>query len=127
MECRVLDLTRNGRTDEQIAEELTAHGFRSPLKPHVLSSTVRAIRLKHRLFQSGHQSHPREVDGYYTIPQLAKLIGVEVHWFYDRIHNGSIKIKRNAKNNMYLFKKNAVTLEKLKKLKNGELKKIHHS
>lgn len=127
MKTLIFDLTRNGMTDGQIAQQLTEKGFRSPLKPYVLPSTVQAIRLRHRLFQSGHQSHPRQIDGYYTIPQLAKLVGVEVHWFYDRINNGSIDIKRNAKNNMYLFKNNAMNLEKLKKLRKGELKKIHCS
>jgi len=127
METQVLQLTKQGVVDDKIAQQLTSLGYRSPMKSYVLPSSVRSIRLKHRLFQVAHQSHPRRIAGYLTISQVAEAVGVKLHWIYDRIHNGSIHIKQNVKNKMYLFPNNATVLAKIKKLKNGDLKQIRIS
>ena len=57
MEQIILERSGQGATDEVIAEELTAQGYRSPMHLFVLPSTVRGIRLKHRQF-SGAQPVP---------------------------------------------------------------------
>jgi hypothetical protein len=59
MEDSILHMARDGRTDKQIAECLTSRGHRSPQRDVVLPSTVRIIRLKHRLLLRPSQSHPR--------------------------------------------------------------------
>src|SRR6266571_3591668 len=51
MERLVLERGAKGITDEVIASELTAQGYRSPMHPFVLPSTVRGLRLKHGQFQ----------------------------------------------------------------------------
>ena len=62
----------------------------------VLPSTVRMIRLKHRILIRRNQSHPRHVPGYLTVPQLADKLKVTRHWLYDRIHNGTIRVSKDA-------------------------------
>src|SRR5207247_1560389 len=47
MEKEVVKRARAGQGDAHIAEQLTHQGFRSPQRPVVLASTVRAIRLRH--------------------------------------------------------------------------------
>src|SRR5215472_16897814 len=47
MEAQVLRLEAQGHADEDIAQRLTAQGFRSPQRPRVLASTIRTIRLRH--------------------------------------------------------------------------------
>jgi DNA invertase Pin-like site-specific DNA recombinase len=94
MEELILKLAAEGVADEEIAARLTAQGHRSPMHPSVLPSTVRTIRLKHRIMIKRHQSHPRRIDGCLTVPQLAKELGITVHFIYDRIHNGTIEIAR---------------------------------
>jgi hypothetical protein len=103
MEARILALARAGIDDRTIAEELTTEGHRSPLRGHVLPSTVRAIRLRHGLLVTRHQSHPRQIAGRLTVPQLADRIVVQRHWSYDRIHNGTIAIARDKSTGLYLF------------------------
>lgn len=103
MEALVLKLASQGVADHQIAQQLTAQGYRSPLRDHVLASTVQAIRLKHRLLLTSSQSHSRRIAGYLTVPQVAKHIGVSRHWIYDRIHNGRIQIEKDACSKLYLL------------------------
>lgn len=122
MEARIIEMSQRGCLDEDIALELTQIGYRSPLQNHVLPSSVKSIRLKHRIFQKRSQSHPRHIAGYYTVPQLARLLSVSPHWIYDRINNGAIRTQKT--NKLYLFPETAETLEQFNKLKRAEVDTI---
>ena len=124
MEARILALARAGIDDRTIAEELTTEGHRSPLRGHVLPSTVRAIRLRHGLLVTRHQSHPRQIAGRLTVPQLADRIVVKRHWIYDRIHNGTIAIARDKSTGLYLFPDTAGTLASFQQLRAGQLDRL---
>jgi hypothetical protein len=121
METHILSLTAHGLSDYQIASQLTARGYRSPMRSEVLPSTVKTIRLKHRILQTPSQSHPRRIPGYLTIPQLAKLLDIKKHWIYDRIHNGCIQMTQDAQTGLFLFPDHPDTVEQFKQLKNGQL------
>jgi len=121
MEKKIIVLSQQGENDKSIAEQLTAQGYRSPMKPYVLSSTVQTIRLKHRLLQKQSQSHQLNKEGYLSVTQIAEKLGVDRHWVYDRIHNGRIKILRNIEANAYLFPDEHETIKQLNQLKNGQL------
>ena len=122
MERRIVKLARAGRSDEYIAEKLTAEGFRSPMRPRLIVSTVKGIRLRHGILQLARQSHPRHIDGYLTVAQIARAVGAARHWIYDRIHNGTIALTRDARTKLYLFPDKPATLAALRKLKAGKLK-----
>ncbi len=124
MERLVLERSAQGATDETIASEVTAQGYRSPMHPFVLPSTVRGLRLKHRQFLVRHQSHPRSVAGSLTLTQLAKELDIAPHWIYDRINNGSIQISKDAKTRLYLFPDQPATLEQFNALRAGTVKTI---
>jgi DNA invertase Pin-like site-specific DNA recombinase len=124
MERLVLERSAQGATDEVIASELTAQGYRSPMHPFVLPSTVRGLRLKHRQFLVRHQSHPRRVAGSLTLTQLAKELDIAPHWIYDRINNGSIQISKDARTRLYLFPDSPATLEQFNALRAGTVKTI---
>ncbi len=85
MEHIILQRSAAGVLDETVAQELTKLGYRSPLSQIVLPSTVKIIRLKHGQFQKRSQSHPRQIEGALTIPQLAKALDMDPHWIDDRI------------------------------------------
>lgn len=119
MEKQIVQLSEQGKRDEQIAKELSAKGFRSPMSNHLLPSTVQTIRLKHGIMQKRSQSHPRRIAGYLTIPQIAKALDIPKHWIYDRIHKGVIHVKRDPKTGLYLFADRPSTLEQFRKLKAG--------
>jgi len=116
MKARLLALARQGLDDGQIANILTAEGYRSPLHQTVLPSTVKGIRLKDRIFIKRSQSHPRHVPGFLTVPQVARMFGVTTYWVYDRIHNGTLAIARDQNTGLYLFPDEPHTLQQLKQL-----------
>jgi len=66
----------------------------------------------------------------YAIPnylrphQVAKLLQIKPHWIYDRICNGTIKIKKDAKYKAYLFPDQPATLEQFKRLIRDEVKTL---
>jgi hypothetical protein len=128
MERIILDLSRAGKLDEEIAAYLTALGHRSPMEPNfVLPSTVRGIRIKHGIFQVRSQSHPRSIPGCLTVSQVAQTLDISTHWIYDRIHNGCIQVSKDAKTGLFLFPDNPDTLELFRKLKSGDLKNLRFS
>jgi DNA invertase Pin-like site-specific DNA recombinase len=121
MEARILQLAAEGRSDEEAAQQLTQEGYRSPMRDVVLRSTVQIIRLRHRVFAKRSQSHPRQVPGRLTVPQLANKLGVSKHWIYDRIHNGTIHVTKDKELNLFLFPDRPKTLERFRKFVVGKL------
>jgi DNA invertase Pin-like site-specific DNA recombinase len=119
MEQRILELSQRNKTDQEIAQELSAEGLRSPMSDHMLPSTVKGIRLKHCIMRQRNQSHPRRIDGCLTVPQIANALDIPKHWIYDRIHSGVIYVTRDTKTGLYLFPNEPETLEQFRKLKAG--------
>jgi DNA invertase Pin-like site-specific DNA recombinase len=124
LEARVLALHTRGKSDEDIVQELSAAGFRSPMHQELLVSTVRGLRLKHRCFQTRHQSHPRSIPGFLTVTQVAHRLGLSVHWLYDRIHNGQIQLQKDPTTRLFLFPDHPSTLERLTHLRAGLLQRV---
>ncbi len=116
----ILEQSGTGVFDEEIARQLTAQGYRSPMRDVVLPSTVKTLRLKHRLFQKRSQSHPRRIEGWLTVPQLAQQLKLNVHWIYDRIKNGRIQVRKDAATGLYLFPDTPATLEAVSTLQSGK-------
>jgi DNA invertase Pin-like site-specific DNA recombinase len=128
MEQIILDLSRQGKPDEEIAEHLTALGHRSPMQTdHVLPNTVRIVRLKHRIFLKRSQSHPRRIAGHLTVTQIARQLDISPHWVYDRINNGRIQVVKDPETRLYLFPDEPATLEMFKALKDGKLQNLRFS
>lgn len=121
MEQIIVAESQRGVADEEIARQLTAAGYRSPMHKEVIPSTVKTIRLKHRIFQKRSQSHPRRVVGYLTVPQLARELECSLHWIYDRIYNGTIQITKDPKRHTFLFPDTAQTRQQFQALKDGAL------
>jgi predicted DNA-binding transcriptional regulator AlpA len=90
----------------------------------VLPSTVRGIRLRHRLMITRSQSHPRRVQGFLTLPQIAEQLQVSPHWIYDRINNGTIQVAKDPEWQLYLFPDQPSTLTRFRKLREGKVKNL---
>ena len=117
----ILDLYDQGLSDEEIAERLMTLGYRSPLRTNVvLTSTVRAIRLRHGRLRPRGGNPPLTVPGYLTVPQLAHLLGVTPEWFYYRIRLDKIQIRKDAEKEVYLFPDNDETVAQLRRFQAGE-------
>lgn len=124
MEKLILSMASDGVPDEDIARQLTDKGYRSPMQNYVLPSTVKGIRLKHRLFKTPTQSHPRRISGYLTVPQIANHLNIPTHWIYDRIHKGGIQIVKDPQSKLYLFPDNPGTIAMFRKFRKGQIKKL---
>ena len=124
MENIIVAQSKLGVSDHEIAKTLTAQGFRSPMRNQVLISTVKAIRYRHGILHNPHQSRPQHVEGFLTVPQIAKAIGATQHWIYDRIHNGMITSSKSSPRGGLLFPDLPQTLKQFKALLSGSLKRL---
>src|SRR5713226_1199756 len=127
MEQIILERSAAGVLDEPIAQELTDLGYRSPMGLVVLPSTVRGIRLKHGIFQTRSQSHPRRIEGALTISQIATALDIDPHWIYDRIHNGTIQVDKDPNTRLFLFPDSPETIEQFKHLRAGQFQNVRFS
>lgn len=127
MERLILERSASGILDEAIAQELTDLGYRSPMGLVVLPSTVRGIRLKHGIFQTRSQSHPRRIEGALTISQIAVALDIDPHWIYDRIHNGTILVEKDPGTRLFLFPDSPTTLEQFRELHSGNFQNLRFS
>jgi len=124
MEKLALELARQGQSDEAIAEELTRRGYRSPMETRVIRNTVLRIRHKHRVFRPRLGSRPRNISGKLTLPQVARKLGVPLHWLYQRITKGVIEVPFAAERKMYLFPDSSEALAQLQQLKAGLIERL---
>jgi hypothetical protein len=114
MEAHILRLEAQGHSDEAIAEFLTSHGFRSPLRPRVLASTVQTLRLRHGRLPRYRGPRPRRVAGFLTVSQLATALGGKAHWLSHVMSQGRIVGQRDETTGLYLFPDRPETLETLR-------------
>jgi hypothetical protein len=126
MEKAAVQLARRGQTDAAIAQELTRRGYRSPHAQTVLPSTVKQIRLRQGITVERSRSYPRRIAGYLTVPQLAERLKVPAHWLHDRIHNGTIQVKKHPTWKLYLFPDTTKTLGQFRQLRDGKLKQLRY-
>jgi hypothetical protein len=115
---RIGQLWAQGYTDDQIAETLSAQGFRSARRDHVLPKTVLRIR-KQRHWVSRHHQHrlANKIDGMWTIHGLSDHLGIGRNWFYTRIRSGFLRepdVIRKPPYGNYLIRDDAELLERLR-------------
>jgi DNA invertase Pin-like site-specific DNA recombinase len=121
LEAQILRLEARGKSDEEIAQVLTAKGFRSSQRPELLASTVKLIRLRHGRLHRYKGPRPRGIAGFLTIPQIAAAVGVKPHWLYHLISRGRIVGQRDEERGLYLFPDSLKTLEAFRQLRDGQL------
>ena len=127
MERLILERSAAGILDEEIAQELTDLGYRSPMGLVVLPSTVKGIRLKQGIFHKRSQSHPRRIKGMLTISQIATALDIDPHWIYDRIHNGTIQVDKDPTTRLFLSPDSPTTLEQFRHLRSGTFQNVRFS
>ncbi len=127
MEWLIIDKSRQGQLDGEIAAQLTALGHRLPQRMTVLPSTVKTIRLRHGILQVRSQAHPRRIAGYLTVPQIAKVLDVKVHWIYHHINMRRIQVQKDASTGLYLFPDRPKTMEMFQRLKTGSVNNLRFS
>ena len=115
---RTRELWEAGYTDIQIAVALSAEGFRSARRDHVLPRTVLRIRKQHQWVSRYHQHRLADkIDGMWTIHGLSRHLGVDREWFYNRIRSGFLcdpDVIRKPPYGNYLIRDDAELLGRLR-------------
>jgi len=124
LEEKILALVSEGHSDQKIAQAVTAQGYRSPRREEVIESTVRNLRLKHRIVRERRRSHPQRPAGHLSVAQVAQLLGVAEHWIYARIYRGQIQVARDTVSRLYLFPEGPDTLRHLQQLQAGTVETV---
>lgn len=124
MEAEILTLEAQGNTDEEIARILTARGYHSSQSDRLLPRTVQMIRLRHGRLRRYKGRRPRHVDGFLTVSQVARALGVKPHWIYNLIQAGRIDIQRDQISRLYLFPDRPETVNALRRLRDGEIERV---
>jgi DNA invertase Pin-like site-specific DNA recombinase len=124
---RTGQLWSQGYTDAQIAQTLSAEGFRSARRDRVLPRTVLRIRNQHQWVSRYHQHRLAiKIDQRWTIHGLAAHLGVAREWFYTRIRSGFLRepdVMRKPPYGNYLIRDDAELLERLR----AEIKRTRRS
>jgi hypothetical protein len=101
---RVLTLGQAGYQDREIAQRLTAEGFRSARRNKVTADTVAEIRRARGQISLTEQFKTQpKVDGQWTIFGLAQELDVHRNWLYTRIRNGTLPATRHEVTGHYLI------------------------
>jgi len=101
---RVLALGTAGYHDREIAQRLTADGFRSARSERIPGSLVGEIRRARGQISLVEQFRTQaKLDGQWTIFGLAQELAVHRNWLYTRIRNGTLPATRHPVLGHYLI------------------------
>ena len=126
IEAMILRMAEEGHTDRQIADHLSAAGYRSPKSPTLLRSTVAAVRLKHGRPRHANLAHPHVIPGYLRARQVAVRLNIKPQWIYDRIRNGTIRVVKDPGHGTYLFPDSPETLQQFRQLLQGTITQLQY-
>jgi DNA invertase Pin-like site-specific DNA recombinase len=128
MENLIVELSQQGKGDEEIAQHLTAMGYRSPSCIHkVLPHTVSVIRRRHRIFHEPSGQRPVQITGFLTVRQIADSLGIFPQWIHYRIKTGRIQVTKDVETGFYLFPDTPETLAQFHRLHAGECDHLYFS
>jgi DNA invertase Pin-like site-specific DNA recombinase len=114
---RVLDLSAQGYTDAQIAVQLSREGFRSARRRDISAAVVVAVRAR-----AGETSilkrlsKQEKIEGLWTVRGLARELGVDRDWVYNRIASGTIPAAHYRLSHYYVIEDAPPLLARLRAL-----------
>jgi DNA invertase Pin-like site-specific DNA recombinase len=102
--ARLLALGTAGYSDREIAQRLTAEGFRSARRHRVPAALVGEIRRARGQISLMEQFRSQaKIENQWTVFGLAQELGVHRNWLYTRIRNGTLPATRHAVIGHYLI------------------------
>jgi hypothetical protein len=110
--ARLDELTGQGLTDPEIAEQLPREGFHTARRLAVTVGTIHKLRKNHGQVSSLHRHRKVSMlDGFWTIPGLTRELGVGHGWLYQQIYQGKLTepdIQRLPGYRVYLIRNDPV-------------------
>ncbi len=111
----VLRLAAEGYHDAEIAERLTAAGFRVPRSGQITAALVASIRqVRGQISLTDQFKTQAKVDGQWTVYGLAQELSVHRNWLYARIRNGTLPATRHPVTGHYLIPDDPDILDRLR-------------
>ncbi len=128
---RIRQWTGEGLENDEIAERLNHESFIPCRGASFTAGIVAKLKMRHGIVSNLEKIRRGEVSWAYTLPQIARRIGIDRSWIYRKISDGTIKIRRDPRYHCYLFPKDKKTVNLMKRLKNQEvphasIPKVHH-
>jgi hypothetical protein len=124
MRDRVLDLARNGISDDEIASTLTGEGHRSPnCENMVLPITVGQIRRGAGIRVTERRTRWSHDTGLLSAPQLAVRLNIPVNWIYVQIRHKRLLIDRQP-TGAYLFQETTAVLDAVRNLRDHTINRL---
>jgi DNA invertase Pin-like site-specific DNA recombinase len=116
--ARLDELTGQGLTDPEIAEQLTREGFHTARRLAVTVGTIHKLRKNHGQVSSLHRHRKASMlNGFWTIPGLTRELGVGHGWLYQQIYQGKLTepdIQRLPGYCVYLIRNDPVLVARLR-------------
>jgi DNA invertase Pin-like site-specific DNA recombinase len=101
---RVLALGNAGYQDREIAQRLTAEGFRAARSPRISRALVGEVRRARGQISLTEQFRTQaKLEGQWTVFGLAQELAVHRNWLYTRIRNGTLPATRHPGLGHYLI------------------------
>ena len=123
IEARVLELAREGLHDEEIIAAPLAEGHRSPMRVSgIHPSTIRRIRLRHRIKQPCRCTRWPVVPGWLSMHATAARLGLSERWLRERLQSERIRTKRDA-SGRYLLPDSREADAELLRLRAGQIER----
>jgi DNA invertase Pin-like site-specific DNA recombinase len=112
---QILHLGAEGYTDAEIAQRLTAEGFRAARRGGVSAAWVGEIRRAHgQQAVTAQFKTQAKIDGQWTVQGLAAELRVHRNWLYARMRNGTIPTSRHPITGHYLIADDPELVERLR-------------
>ncbi|RWM51753.1 MAG: recombinase family protein, partial [Mesorhizobium sp.] len=124
MERRICELASKGVYDDEIARILTTEGHRSPRRVDgVLLSTVRGVRLRHRIKTGRQRSRWPKVEGRLSVTDLAARLRIPPKWIYTQLRRGKL-LTFSDPAGRYLFPDEEKATQAIRKLREHSIDHI---
>jgi hypothetical protein len=113
--ARILALSAEGYPDQEIAQRLTAEGFRAARRPDVHVQLIEKVRRAHGQRARREQFRQQaQIDSAWTVSGLARELQVNSNWIRKRIANGTVAAMRDPMTGWYLIPDVPEVIEQLK-------------
>ena len=128
---RIHQWTDEGLGSAEVAERLNHESFIPCRNASFTAGIVTKLKKRHGVISNLEKLHRGEVSSAYTLPEMARLIGIDQSWIYRKIGDGIIKICRDPRYHCYLFPRDKKTIHTMKRLKDQEVRhasipKVHY-
>jgi len=128
---RIRHWTDEGLGSAEVAERLNHESFIPCRGASFTAGIVTKLKKRHGVISNLEKLRRGEACRAYTVPEMARLIGIDPSWIYRKIGDGTIKIRRDSRYHCYLFPKDNKTIHTMKRLRNQEvphasIPKVHH-